>query len=384
MLKHLTTLALVTTCWISTAFASGGAAASTPRATDTLSITHSRVATSHPRSTHRRTARRAGHASRRNVWDPASIGDPTAFDDPTGDDPFIRQAAIGAIGNWKGSVVVVDPSSGRILSMVNQKLALSSGFTPCSTFKPVVALAALRDGLITTSTKLSVGGRERISVNDALAHSNNIFFHRLGEMMGFDRLTKYAQEFGLGEPAGLDITGESAGHYPSVAPREGGVGHLAYCGTGIEITALQMAAIISAIANGGTLYALQYPRTAEDLAAFQPVVRRRVEELAPYIPEIRAGLAGSVLYGTGHLAFQPELSIYGKTGTCSENGSHLGWFTSYGGDPLRVVVVLLRGGPMMFGSHAAEIAGRVYRGLAVKDPALQARQSFPSTLHSTR
>jgi hypothetical protein len=118
---------------------------------------------------------------------------------------------------------VVDPNSGRILSMVNQKLALGSGFTPCSTFKPVVGLAALREGIISASTKLYVGGRDRINLTDALAHSNNLFFNKLGQMLGFERITEYAQEFGLGQKAGLDIAGESAGRFPSAPPKEGGL-----------------------------------------------------------------------------------------------------------------------------------------------------------------
>ncbi len=136
----------------------------------------------------------------------------------------------------------------------------------------------------------------------------------------------------MGEKAGLEIPGESAGHYPSAPPKEGGVGFLAYCGTDVEVTPLQMAAFISTIANGGTLYALQYPRTPDEIAAFQPVVRRRLDNLAEYIPQIHDGLAGSVLYGTGRSAYDPDLPIYGKTGTCSENGARLGWFVSYAGE----------------------------------------------------
>jgi len=137
---------------------------------------------------------------------------------------------------------------------------------------------------------------------------------------------------------------------------------------------LQMAAVISLIANGGTLYALQYPRTPEEISAFQPVVRRRLDDLAAYIPEIRDGLAGSVLYGTGRSAYDPDLTIYGKTGTCSENGARLGWFMSYAGivQPEYVVVVLLRGGRMMYGPHAAEVAGHFYHGLMQKERATQA------------
>jgi cell division protein FtsI/penicillin-binding protein 2 len=267
------------------------------------------------------------------------------------------------LGNWNGSVVVVNPNNGRILSIVNQKLALSSGFTPCSTFKPVVALAALREGIITPKTKLYVGSGQRMDLTEALARSNNVFFQKLGEMLGFRRLAQYAHEFNLGEKTSDDIPGESPGRFPSAPPKEGGVGYLAYYGQDVEVTPLQMAAIISAVANGGTLYELQYPRTAEELSQFEPKVRRQLDDLAQYLPEIKAGLEAAVLYGTARLAYDPEMQIYGKTGTCSEDGARLGWFVSYAQDqqPRYVAVVLLRGGRMMFGPHAAEIAGHFYR-----------------------
>src|ERR1017187_9707553 len=70
--------------------------------------------------------------------------DPTMGDKVDSDDLVIRRAAVAALGTFAGSVVVVDPTSGRILSMVNQNLALKTGFVPCSTIKLVTALAALR------------------------------------------------------------------------------------------------------------------------------------------------------------------------------------------------------------------------------------------------
>lgn len=304
-------------------------------------------------------------------WHISSFADPAAQDNPAGDDLFIRRAALEALGNWNGSIVVVDPKSGRILSIVNQKLALSGGFTPCSTFKPVVALAALKEGVITPTTKLHVGGRQRINVTEALAKSNNVFFLKLGEMLGFRRLAAYAHEFGLGQKAGRNIPGESPGRFPPAPPKEGGVGYLAYYGQDIEVTPLQMAALISSIANGGTLYELQYPRTPDELAHFEPQVRRRLDDLVQYIPQIKEGLAAAVIYGTARLAYDPGMQILGKTGTCSEDGARLGWFVSYAEDlqPKYVVVVLLRGGRMMYGPHAAEIAGRLYHDLLQYDPA---------------
>src|ERR1035438_772239 len=80
--------------------------------------------------------------------------DPTMGDDVDGDDLVIRRAAVAALGTFAGSVVVVDPSTGRILTMVNQKLALKTGFVPCSTIKLVTALAALTEGVVSKHTTI--------------------------------------------------------------------------------------------------------------------------------------------------------------------------------------------------------------------------------------
>jgi cell division protein FtsI/penicillin-binding protein 2 len=323
--------------------------------------------------TKRTSVRRRGR--RRNPWRVSSFGEPTTGDNPAGENPAVREAAIEALGNWNGSVVVVDPNTGRILSIVNQQLALGSAFTPCSTFKPVVALAALKEGLITPETELRVGRRRRMNVTDALAHSNNRFFSKLGQQLGFRRLAEYARAFGFGQKAGLDIPGESAGRFPAQPPKDGSVGFMSSYGKNIEVTALQMAAVISAIANGGTLYHLQYPRTPEEIAQFEPKVRHQLDDLAEHFPQIKEGLAAAVIYGTARLAYDPEEQIYGKTGTCSEDGARLGWFVSYANEqqPKYVVVVLLRGGRLMYGPHAAEIGGRLYRSLRQREqPATQA------------
>jgi penicillin-binding protein 2 len=327
------------------------------------------AAKSEPKPGTTRVSHRRRH--RRKAWSPwkvASFGDSGADDNPQGEDPAVRQAALEGLGNLNGAIVVVDPNTGRILSIVNQRLALSGAFTPCSTIKPVVALGALNEGLITPNTELRVFGRHRMALTDALARSNNQFFYKLGEMLGFPRLSQYAHEFGLGERTSLENLDESPGKFPSEIPR-GGVGSVAFTGMDVEVTPLQLAAIISTIANGGTLYYLQYPRTTEEISNFQPRVRRHLEYLSRYFPDVKAGLAAAVLYGTGHLAYNPEEQIFGKTGTCSQDGARLGWFVSYASEdhPKYVVVVLLRGGRPMFGPHAAEIAGRVYRELLVKN-----------------
>ena len=97
--------------------------------------------------------------------------DPAAGDITAGEDPIVREAAISALGNMNGTVVAIDPSNGRILAMVNQKLALSSGAQPCSTIKVSVALAALSEGIVTKDTPVNLGGW-KMDMNQALAHSN--------------------------------------------------------------------------------------------------------------------------------------------------------------------------------------------------------------------
>ena len=142
-----------------------------------------------------------------------------------GEDPVVREAAIEALGNMNGTAIAIDPTTGRILAMVNQKLALSSGAEPCSTIKLTVALAALEEGLMTKDTPVNLGGAT-MDLTYALAKSNNLYFEVLGRTMGFERVKHYANEFGLGELAGYHIEGEQLGTYPDeeLPQQLGGVG----------------------------------------------------------------------------------------------------------------------------------------------------------------
>src|SRR6202049_2471430 len=115
-----------------------------------------------------------------------TFADSSLNDITTDDDPIVRQAAVRALGRYNGSVVAIDPSTGRILSIVNQKLAFSAGFIPCSTIKPVIALAALKEGIVTRDTVIRVSRRKSMSLTEAIAHSNNKYFEELGRRMGFD------------------------------------------------------------------------------------------------------------------------------------------------------------------------------------------------------
>ncbi len=294
--------------------------------------------------------------------------DITEGDVTAGEDPVVRDAAIDALGGMNGTVVAIEPTSGRVLAMVNQKLALSSGAQPCSTIKLSVALAALNEGIITKETEVRLGGHYHMNLTMALAHSNNAYFEALGRQLGFEKVSYYAHQYGLGELAGYSIPGEQLGIYPNaeIPSKLGGVGKMCSFGEGVSVTPLQLGALVSAIANGGTLYYLQHPTAPEEIANFQPVVKRRLD-IAPLIPEISDGMEGAVQFGTARrlrVNFNEE-EVLGKTGTCSHAGTRFGWFASYAKTDVGhiVVVVFLEGGRPTFGPKAAEIAGRMYRDL---------------------
>ena len=294
-------------------------------------------------------------------------GEVGADDITTGEDPIVRQAAIDALGDMNGTAVVINPANGRILAMVNQKLALSPGAEPCSTIKLTVALAALSESLVTSDTMVQLPGF-RMNMTQALAKSNNLYFEELGRELGFERVRHYATQFGLGELAGYNIPDEELGVYPDqpIPDSEGGVARMCSFGQGVSLTPLQLGAFVAAIANGGTLYYLQHPTTAEDIASFQPRVKRTLD-IAHYLPDLEDGMAGAVEYGTARRlrANFRELPIFGKTGTCSNDGTRYGWFAAYSESPQGglVTVFFLEGGRATFGPRAAELTGAFYADL---------------------
>ena len=316
-------------------------------------------------------------------WTEPTFADSTAGDIVDGEDLAVRRAAVEALGPYNGTVVVVDPNSGRILTMVNQKIALSSGFQPCSTIKVSVALAGLSEGIIRPATRFRLGGL-RMNLTYALAHSNNLYFATLGQKMGFEKVSYYAHLFGYGEKAGLNIPGEQPGHYPSAPPRNGGVRMLTSFGEEISQTPLQLAALMSAVANGGTLFYLQYPRNQAEVRSFVPRVKRHLD-ITNLIPMVKPGMRAAVEVGTAHRA-RDDGPIAGKTGTCSNDHTHLGWFGSFNdvGKRKLVVVVLLTGGRPAIGPLAAGIAGEFYRRMDEMNYFAQQGSVTPATLISSQ
>ncbi|MFS8084529.1 MAG: penicillin-binding transpeptidase domain-containing protein [Acidobacteriota bacterium] len=310
-------------------------------------------------------AARLAAAARQHALEEAmrnSVQSMIASDDTAGEDPEVRRIAVNALGNHAGTVVVMDPQTGRIYSIVNQQWALHEGFKPCSTIKLVTGLAGLNEKVIDPADTAAISDSNRVTLTSALAHSKNEYFQTVGGQVGFTKMISYAHQLGLGERTGINIRNEFAGRVPAF--KSGfAVNHMSSHGDDFKVTAVQLATLVSAIANGGNLLIPFVPRTKDES---QPAtkVRRSVNMTAESFKEMLPGMIGSVSYGSGRRASNPLETVLGKTGTCIEQGTWVGLFTSYAPviNPKLAVVVIARGvdGRNHF---PAAVAGRIYRDL---------------------
>jgi penicillin-binding protein 2 len=285
-------------------------------------------------------------------------------DNPAGEDLEVRNAAIAALGNHAGTVVVMDPRTGRVYTVVNQDWALRRGFKPCSTIKLVTGVAGLCERVIQPIETVSDGGSYRVDLTDALAYSNNSYFQHVGGQVGFDKMVSYAREMGLGEKTGINYANESPGKVPLFKSGYA-VNHMSSHGDDFEVTAIQLATLVSAMANGGKLLVPHLPRTVEENTQFKTEVRRKINVDNEAFNRMVPGMIGAVNYGSGKKAYRPEQTVAGKTGTCIGQGAWLGLFTSYAPvvNPRLAVVVITRGSDAH--SHLpAAVAGNIYRALS--------------------
>jgi penicillin-binding protein 2 len=278
-----------------------------------------------------------------------------------------------------GAVVVLDVETGRILAMASRptfdpnvmsgKLSadtearirsdrlhpfldksVSETYNPGSTFKAISTVAALEEKIITPDDHVKCGGfvtvgnrRFRcmkshgpVALHDAIVESCNVFFYDLGARPGMlNRLAKFANEFGLGVPAGLGLNNEQPGFVPTEEwhraqaakdPNQGFViGHAlnTVIGEGsTRVTVLQMALLYAAIANGGKLWLPQIVERIESPGGqvteeFPPRARRDVAVSADTLAFLRRALIGVVneRKGTAHKVQSEKFEVAGKTGT---------------------------------------------------------------------
>ena len=284
-----------------------------------------------------------------------------ARDDITGEDMEVRRVAVNALGHHAGTVVVMDPMTGRVYSVVNQEWALRRGFKPCSTIKLVTGVAGLAENAIPTVD--TVGDGYRIDLTSALAHSDNPFFQQVGTKIGSEKMVDYARQFGLGEKTGLNVPFEFPGRLPAITPGEIQRRMFSHA-DGFEVTPLQLGTMVSAMANGGRLLQPQIAHSKKEISKMSPKVRRQLDVTSEVWQRMVPGMVGAVNYGSGRKAYDPTQTVAGKTGTCIGEGGWVGLFTSYA--PLanpRLAVVVIAKGTDARRHFPAAVAGEIYRGL---------------------
>ncbi|MEM9490196.1 MAG: penicillin-binding protein 2, partial [Myxococcota bacterium] len=285
---------------------------------------------------------------------------------------------------------------------------LRQHYPPGSTYKFVVALAALEDGIIDEEEALVCPGhhdvgRQRfrctsshgtVDMSEAIQHSCNVYFWKLAEQVGIDRMAEVARSFGFGAPTGVGLNGDIPGRVPTRSWYEERtsfkIGYTINAATGqgdVEVTVLQLAMAYAALVNGGKLFVPQVVRRIEtaggDLVVdYEPRLRRMVPLSPENVAIIRHGMWMVVneLGGTAFDYAHSEQVVYaGKTGTAEVRGkrrrdkdvelkgwhpyrSHA-WFAGYApaDQPEIAVAVLIEHGGQG-GKVAGPVAKRIIEG----------------------
>jgi len=353
-------------------------------------------------------------------------------------DRRIQEAAERAMAGRSGAVVVMDPRNGDVLAMTSSPAfeldrlagnldkdewlkvirdpltplmnrALQSQYAPGSVFKVVVAAAGLQEGSLTPMDRIycngefhlgqwtfkdwKEGGHGHVDTRSALIHSCNIFFYQAGLKVGPAAIARYAEAFGLGSPSGIDLGGEKPGLVPFVDGRRRVDGRKWQAGDTVNmsigqgqvlVTPMQVARMMSAVANGGVLWRPRLVQRVErvdgSLAYSSASKMTGRVDLSPIVwAFLRHALSGVVNEGgTGGAARIPGIDVAGKTGTAQSinksdaaKGQDHAWFASFAPvqDPEVVVVVLVeRGGKG--GQVAAPIARQIYQAIFLEKVAM--------------
>ena len=278
-----------------------------------------------------------------------------------------------ATGYW-GGAVVLDPRNGEILSLVSlpaydpnrfasgidratwsqlntdvlrplQNRAIQGRYSPGSTFKIVVATAALEEGLVTPDFKVNcrggatfygrffkchlAGGHGTVDMRHAIEKSCNTYFYTLGNMLGVDRIHKWAQLLGLAEKTGIDLPHEVESIVPSTEWKRARTGEKWYAGETISVaigqgqvsvTPVALATMISTVANGGTRQTPHLVKAVDEGEGWRPVEPPAPKSVTPMKPESVAALHDGLWMvvnaaGTGGRGRLEGYDVAGKTGT---------------------------------------------------------------------
>jgi penicillin-binding protein 2 len=333
-------------------------------------------------------------------------------------DERIQKLCEDSLKGKAGAICAINPANGEVLALVSkpdfdpnlfterltptrtQELFTDPGFpmfnrviqsqyAPGSLFKIITAIAGLEEGVIAVDEtmgcrgSLKIGDREfkcwkerghgRLEIVEAIAKSCDVFFYQLGLRVGGDRLAKYARMLGLAKKIGISLPSEARGLVPDSAWKKTNFGEQWYPGDTanmsigqgyVEVSPLQMASLISTIANGGVIYEPFIVKKIVNgqgnvIKTFQPKVIGEVKISSGTLSIVRRGLREAVLSGTSQVVKFKRLSVAGKTGTAENpHGEDHAWFICYAPEeaPIIALAVLVE-----HGGHGASAAAPLAR-----------------------
>jgi beta-lactamase regulating signal transducer with metallopeptidase domain/beta-lactamase class D len=282
-------------------------------------------------------------------------------DDLSKENARFREIVIQALKGHRGSVIVMNPRTGQVYTIVNQDWAFRRPWAAASTFKMITSLAGIEENQLKESSK-GFGYNSSIQMNlaKALAVYNNDYFESLGQSLGSGALIKYSKQFGFGEKTGINYPDETGGYVPDeMDPDRSGL--MGVTGGDIQVTPLQLAVFASAVFNRGRILV---PQAANGTDSVTAQVRGNLSISESSVAELQKGLRAAVEIGTGKGARQENYKVSGKTGSVSDKGTKTGLFVSYGvNHSSEMVVVVVLEGKNEIGAAAAQIAGQIYNSL---------------------
>lgn len=334
-------------------------------------------------------------------------------------DRDLQVAAYRAFGKQVGAVVAVDPRTGGILAMVSkpdydpnifvkrvkttdwsliinnrlhplQNRCVSSAYPPGSTFKPIMAVAGLTEKACNIHTSVFCPGsfhlgrarfgcwevHHQTDFTKAIAQSCDVWFYTLARRMGIDTMAKYAREFGIASPTGIDLPSEPhrIGSMPDTKWKrerfhEGWYpGETVISGIGqgyVTASPLQMSLACAGVANSGKImqpFLVKQVQKSSGKTTWnrKTIVNRRVNAPEESFKIVRAAMRETVVAGTGGVCNVPGIEVGGKTGSAETTGPAHGWFICFSrvGKPEIAIAAIVE-----HGRHGASTAAPVCRAI---------------------
>jgi stage II sporulation protein D (peptidoglycan lytic transglycosylase) len=309
----------------------------------------------------------------------------------------LQTIATATLGEREGTIIAIDPQTGRIRALVNPEVAFQRALPPGSTIKPFTTVAALRAGIIDEKTRIACNDEEKnnddvpacshprelppFTPAEAIAYSCNNYFARAGAGLDRDEFARTLTEFGFGEKTGIDSAEEATG---AIVRAKWDTNSAIGEGEFLQVTPIQLLMAYTALLNSGKLF------TPALTSSKAPHLRSQLQIANEERAIVLAGMRGAVRFGTAQKAGLAGLPGYvvGKTGTSTplRGFRSQGWFVGFSFAPgkppepenlqLAVIVYLKKA----HGAEAAQVAAPLFRESIPENETVVTENSSPSSL----